>query len=169
MADFEIDHDKPTLPAFLRHRNGNGNGNGGGRGLTGSLKRFMGNIEGRVKRFGVLEYALVAAGGILVLDHLIAPKGSSYASRAWDKISPGHGHPMPLLPPPPPPPAASHPAAIAAAKGWFAGANQQAGWNRGMSPYGPWAVADPMRQYAHAAQRRFPDIYGPGGWYDWET
>lgn len=47
-----------------------------------------------------------------------------------------------------------------AAAGYFAGANLQAGWNHGAPPYGPWAVANPMVQYAHAAQHR----HG----FDWE-
>ena len=34
-----------------------------------------------------------------------------------------------------------------------------------MTPYGPWAVRDPMFQYAHAAQRH---NWGEHGWYDWE-
>jgi hypothetical protein len=115
----------------------------------GNGKGFLGGIERRIR--GLETWQLVLGGAVVVLvgDHLIAPKGMSFASKMMDKLGVGKA---PALPPPPPPPALS-PAAIAA-KGDYAGANLQAGWNRGMSPYGPWAVANPMVQYAHAAQRQ---------------
>ncbi|HYB23847.1 MAG TPA: hypothetical protein VED41_08625 [Solirubrobacteraceae bacterium] len=133
-----------------------------------------------------IRSVLVAAGGVLLLDHLIAPKGMSFVSKAFDRFG-GHKElppippPIPAAPPLPPPTTAKvgdwnvfpfypelfaeQAAAEEAAAGAFAGANLQAGWNRGMSPYGPWAVADPMAQYAHAAQRRRT---GHMGHYDWE-
>jgi hypothetical protein len=161
-------------------------------------KGFLAGLESRFEKMGTLQTVLVAAGGVLVIEHLIAPKGMSVISKTWDKIS---GAPK-ALPPPPPvvppplvpavvPPKVGYHAGFDAPEqqlpyGWpmqftgaeaeaeaaeaeaaahsahlpygfpmqFTGANLQAGWNRGMSPYGPWAVADPMAQYAHAAQRQ---------------
>lgn len=167
---------------FGRSRFGKFGGNGGraNGGVTGGVKRFFSNIERRVSKFGVLEYTALAAVGILTVDHLIAPKGASYLSKLLDKIGfgGGGGHRAALPPPPPPPiPAAPkvgwyempwYPEMLEehAAAGDYAGANLQAGWNRGMSPYGPWAAADPMAQYAHAAQRQRT---GHHGWFDWEN
>lgn len=148
----------------------------------GRVEGFLGGIERRFEEMGTLKTVLVAAGGVLVLDHLIAPKGMSLISKTWDKVSGKTHHALPPIPPPipaAPPPLPpkvghwynfpSHPELFAAqqeaAAGDFAGANMQAGWNRGMSPYGPWAVADPMAQYAHAAQSRRT---GHMGHYDWE-
>ncbi len=153
MAEYDEhdEHERP-LPAFLAHRIKNGNGKG-----------FFKSIEHRIDKLSPMELVLLAAGGVLVVEHLIAPKGMSLASKAIDKITgkaSAHVVPPLLPPPPPPPPVIPPPAAIAAAKGYFAGANQQAGWNRGMSPYGPWAVANPMYQYAHANQGH--------PWYEWE-
>jgi hypothetical protein len=146
MAEYD-EHDDRPVPAFLAHRIKNGNGKG-----------FFKSIEHRIDKLSPMALVLLAAGGVLVVEHLIAPKGMSLASKAIDKIT-GKAHA--LLPPPPPPPVIPPPAVIAqAAKGYFAGANQQAGWNRGMSPYGPWAVANPMFQYAHADQGH--------PWYEWE-
>jgi len=137
MADFD-EHDERPIPAFLAHRIKNGNGKG-----------FFKSIEHRIDKLSPMELVLLAAGGVLVVEHLIAPKGMSLASKAIDKIT-GKSHALP--PPPPPPPMIPPPAAIAAAKGYFAGANNQAGWNRGMSPYGGWALNAPAGPwpYAHA-------------------
>jgi hypothetical protein len=126
------------------------------------------NLQQRAKKLSTTQVVLLAAGGVLVIEHLIAPRGMSYASKLWGKVAGSH----PLPPPPPPvpviPPAAAKgfyfeapPEAFETA-GDYAGANLQAGWNRGMTPYGPWASGDPMRQYAHADQRRL------GSMYDWE-
>lgn len=113
MAEFEVEG-RP-LPHFLR------NGNGG--------RGFLKNIERHIRGLETWQIALLAAGGVLAVDHLIAPKGMSFATKALNKFG-ASKHP---LPPPPPIPAAL-PAAVA--KGMFAGANNMAGWNRGMSPYG---------------------------------
>lgn len=170
MADNET-----SLPALPRRRPIFWNG--------GRVEGFLGGIERRFEEMGTLKTVLVAAGGVLVLDHLIAPKGMSLISKTWDKVSgKGGHHALPPIPPPIPaalPPSAkvghwynfpTHPElfeqqAAEAAAGDFAGANMQAGWNRGMSPYGPWAVADPMGQYAHAVQSRRT---GHMSHYDWE-
>jgi hypothetical protein len=154
-------------PPFLRHINGLRNGinrNGINRGgfNVGGKKGFLHDIERRVDKLSTTQLVLLAAGGVLVVDHLIAPKGMSFVSKAWEKVSPGGAHKA--LPPPPPPPVPVIPPPIAA-KGMYAGANRQAGWNRGMSPYGGWAVANPMEQYAHAAMRQ---NWGERDWYDWE-
>jgi hypothetical protein len=147
----------------------------------GRVEGFLEGIERRFERMGTFETVLVAGAGVLVLDHLIAPKGMSFLSKTWDKVShrgPSIPPPIPALPPPAPrvghwynfpSPAlveAEHGMQAEAAAGDFAGANLQAGWNRGGMPYGPWAVADPMAQYAHAAQ--VPGTGRQHQWYDWE-
>lgn len=99
----------------------NGGGNGGG---------FFKGIERRLR--GLETWQLLLGGAVLVVgvDHLIAPKGMSWFSKAV-------GGRRALPPPPPPPPPALTPAQVAA-KGMFTGANNMAGWNRGMSNYFQW-------------------------------
>lgn len=113
MAELDFESTSRPVPFWLRRRNQ-------ASGLLGKLKH-------QVKNLSTTQFVLVAAGGVLLLDHLIAPKGMSFASKTLDKLGAG-----PRLPLPPPLP---HPAALAA-KGYFAGANNMAGWNRGQSPYG---------------------------------
>jgi hypothetical protein len=113
MAELDLNAPRP-VPFWLRRRN--------------EASGLLGNLQRRVKNLSTAQFVLVAGAGVLLLDHLIAPKGMSFASKALDKVLPGSRLP---LPPPLPPPAA-----IAAAKGYFSGANNMAGWNRGMSPYG---------------------------------
>jgi hypothetical protein len=125
MDDFGHETIRDRLHALKngRHRNGNGGGNGG----------FFKGIERRVRGLETWQLLLLGAGGVLIVDHLIAPKGMSFASKAMDKL----GGAKPALPPPPPPPPALASAAIAA-KGMYTGANNMAGWNRGMSNYMQW-------------------------------
>lgn len=130
---------------------GNGNGNG---------KGFFGKIEKSINKLSTTQLVLLAAGGVLVVDHFVAPKGKSFVSKAIDKVTGSKA-----LPPPPPAPL---PLPSAVAKGYWAGANKQAGWNRGMDPYGPWAVANPMVQYAHAAQNWQPMFRNEAAFYPWE-
>jgi len=157
MAEYDEydEHDRP-VPAFLAHRIKNGGDKG-----------FFKSIEHRIDKLSPVELVILGVGGALIVEHLIAPKGMSFASKAIDKIT-GKTHAL-LPPPPPPPPVIPPPAAIAqAAKGYFAGANQQAGWNRGMSPYGGWALnasAGPW-PYAHARQD-YPWYENMPG-YSWE-
>ena len=117
-----------------------------------------------IDRLSVVEGVLFAAGGVLFLDWLVAPKGKSLVGQVVERVLPGHlGHHE--LPPPPPPMILPP----VAAKGYYAGANLGAGFGHGYMPYGPWAHADPggPTQYAHAAQRRVADL-NVHGWYDWE-
>ncbi|HTR02659.1 MAG TPA: hypothetical protein VMN82_05635 [Thermoanaerobaculia bacterium] len=172
-----MDDIETPIPALPRRRPLLWNG--------GRVEGLFEGIERRFTEMGTLKTVLVVAGGTLVLDHLIAPKGMSLLSKTWEKVSGKEPHhalppippPIPAAPPPLPPPAPKvgsyyfpfHPELFEGsgehAAGDFTGANLQAGWNRGMDPYGPWAVADPMGQYAHAAQRRRT---GHMGHYDWE-
>jgi len=121
------------------------------------------SIEHKIDRLSPIQGVLIAAGCVLGLDWLVAPKGRSLIGQAIERVMPGRGHhelpPPPVLPPP-----------QVAAKGYYAGANLQAGFGHGYMPYGPWAHADAggPTQYAHAAQRRLGDINTAGGWYDWE-
>jgi len=114
MAELDFESASRPVPFWLRRRNQ-------ASGLLDKLKH-------QVKNLSTTQFVLVAAGGVLLLDHLIAPKGMSFASKALDKFGAG---PKLALPPPLP----LTPQALAA-KGYFAGANNMAGWNRGMSPYG---------------------------------
>jgi hypothetical protein len=149
MAEFETE--ARPLPAFLR------NGNGG--------RGFLKNIERHIRGLETWQIVALAAAGVLAVDHAIAPKGMSFATKALDKLGMSK-HP---LPPPPPIPL---PAAVA--KGMFAGANAQAGWNRGMSPYGGWARNAPAGpwHYAHAAPgsqwEEFMNAGYNNGGYPWE-
>lgn len=123
---------------------------------NGGGKWSFKGIERRVRGLETWQVIGLGALGIAVADHMIAPKGMSFVSKIYDKVL-GHGHRLPPLPPPPIPASAtaSLPPAVATAvaKGYFAGANAQAGWNRGMSPYGGWARNAPAGpwHYAHAA------------------
>jgi hypothetical protein len=147
------------MKAARAAKGGSSGGEGALDGFVSSSKGFLGDLERRVSKLSTLEFALVAVGGVLLVDHLIAPKGMSYASKALAKVG---VHPaLPALPPPPviPPPGVT---ASIAAKGEYAGANAQAGWNRGMSPYGGWALNAPAGpwHYAHANSPH-------RGGYDW--
>ena len=157
MAD---EHDFPPPSAS------NGRGNG---------KSIFKKIESRVRGLEGWQIALLTVGAVVVVDHVIAPKGMSFASKAMDKLG---GHKALPLPPPPPIPAPGvtalpAPVAAAVAKGYFAGANNQAGWNRGTSPYGGWALNAPAGPwpYAHAGPgSNWPQGAG-GAWaneYPWE-
>jgi len=152
MDDLEHETIRDRLHALKngRHHAGHAGGNGGG---------FFEGIERRVR--GLETWQLLLGGVVLVgvVDHLIAPKGMSFASKALDKL----GATKPALPPPPPPPPALTPVQVAARGDWT-GANAQAGWNRGMSPYGGWALNAPAGPwpYAHAGQH-----YSWGAEYPW--
>lgn len=122
MDDLEHESIRDRLHALRNGKNGKNGGTNGG---------FLKGIERRVRGLETWQLLLLGAGGVLVVDHLIAPKGMSFASKAMDKLGGG----KPALPPPPPPPALAAPMA---AKGTFAGANNMAGWNRGMSNYFQW-------------------------------
>lgn len=119
------------------------NGGSSGRG-------FLGDVERRIR--GLETWQLVLGGAVVVLvgDHLIAPKGMSFASKMMDKLG---GSRAPALPPPPLPPALVAPHAAMAARGDYAGANNQAGWNRGMSDYGQY-LGDVWQWHAHAGPWR---------------
>lgn len=168
MAEFEHE----GLPPLPLRRNGNGGPQPHRFGL-GRAGGFFRDIEHKLDAMSMTQGVLLAVGGVLVLDWLVAPKGKSFLGQAIEKVAPGR-----MLPPPPPPPGLP-PAAIAA-RGYYAGANLGAGFGHGYMPYGPWAHADPAgpTQYAHAAQRRAMGwIPGPGdggvgmggaNWYEWE-
>ena len=129
--------------------------------MAGLIKGTIAGTKKFLHRRSALEIALGATALVLAADHMIAPKGMSIVTKTTRKISGalgGKGVARALPPPPPhlpaviPPPGAVH-----------AGANAQAGWNRGMSPYGGWALnasAGPW-PYAHAGQH-----YGQH--YGWE-
>jgi hypothetical protein len=87
---------------------------------------LFGKLQSRVKNLSTVEFVGVAALGVVLLDHFIAPKGMSFASKIADKFS---GPKLPLLPPSP---------QALAAKGMFTGANRMAGWNRGQMDYFQW-------------------------------
>jgi hypothetical protein len=147
----------------------------------GRVRELLGGVERRFEEMGFLNSALVVGGGLLFADWVISPKGMSAAAKIWDKVSGAGGRHLPPPPAVIPPPGALpgarvgtysfpfHPemfengggedmtGAEVEHPGWgfpeqAVGANLQAGWNQGAPPYGPWAVANPMRQYAHAAQ-----------------
>lgn len=110
-------------------------------------------------RRGPVELVVGAAAVYLVADHLLAPKGMSYVSKLTAKVSGSSlGRKIAAIPPP----------------GHATGANNQAGWNRGMSPYGGWALNAPAGPwpYAHAGSQRHGDYesygnynnYGNYGW-----
>jgi hypothetical protein len=165
MAEFEHE----GLPPLPLRRNGNGNGGVPHRFGLGRAGGFFRDIEHKLDGMSMTQGVLLAVGGVLVLDWLVAPKGKSFLGQAIEKVAPGG----PKLLPPPPPPAI-------AARGYYAGANLGAGFGHGYMPYGGWAHADPggPTQYAHAAQRRAMGwAPGPGeggvgmggaGWYEWE-
>ena len=123
MDDLEHETIRDRLHALNngRHHVGGNGGNGG----------FFKGIERRVR--GLETWQLLLGGAVLVVgvDHLIAPKGMSWFSKVL-------GGAKPALPPPPPPPPALAPPAAIAAKGMYTGANNMAGWNRGMSDYFQW-------------------------------
>lgn len=123
------------LPSFIRH-----NGNGNGKGIIASTLR-------KVRGLPTWQKGALVVAAALAVDHAIAPRGMSFASKALGKV--GGRRSLPPPPPPIPPPGVT----AAVAKGMFAGANAQAGWNRGMSPYGGWARNAPGGpwHYAHAA------------------
>lgn len=124
--------------------------------MTHAYNRILRRLEG-------LSTAELVAGTVAVVlgvDWALSPKGKSLVSKGWEKVaSAAHleGHaPHHALPPPPPPPPGLHPSAVPAphvASGYYAGANDMAGWNRGTMPYGGWAHASPGGPwpYAHAA------------------
>lgn len=127
--------------------------------LAGSFGSKGKSLFGRIKRLGTVKLALLAAGGVLLADHLIAPRGMSYASKAWGKIAGGRLLPAPPIPPP-----------GVTAKGEFTGANRQAGWNRGTMPYGGWALNAPAGPwpYAHAEHGQLGWFPGSGEpWFPW--
>jgi hypothetical protein len=138
MDEFEHEHEhehERGLP--LRHH-----GFGGVRG-------FFRGVEHKLDRLSVVQGVLLAAGSVLALDWLVAPKGKSLVGQAIERFSPGGGAHAALPP--------------------HVGANLGAGFGHGYMPYGGWAHADPggPTQYAHAAQRRVADL-NVHGWYDWE-
>ena len=129
----------------------------------GRSSGLLKTVERHVRGLKTWQVALLGVGGVLAVDHLIAPKGMSFASKALDKLGMSK-HP---LPPPPPLPAP-------VAKGLFAGANAMPGWNRGMSPFGPWARNAPAGpwHYGHAAPgsqwEEFMNAGYNNGGYPWE-
>jgi hypothetical protein len=127
---------------------------------------FVNSIERRVARLGTVEKVVLGAAVVLGIEHLIAPRGMSMATKLYHKATGA----FPSLPPVIPPPGVVAPALPAAvAKGAFAGANQMAGWNRGMSNYGQWS--DYPQWHGHAGPWHSAHQYGvPGGLpdYSWE-
>jgi hypothetical protein len=148
MADLEHETIRDRLHALRNGRHHHVASHVGGNGGGGLFK----DIERRVRGLETWQLLLLGAGGVLLVDHLIAPKGMSFASKAMDKL----GGAKPALPPPPPPP----PVLAPVAKGDWTGANAQAGWNRGMSPYGGWALNAPAGPWPYAH---------PGQTYGWQS
>lgn len=130
--------------------------------MAGLIKGTISGTKKFIHRRSALEIALGATALVLAVDHfLVAPKGMSIVTKATRKISGtlgGRGVARAL--PPPHLPAVIPPPGVAPI---HAGANAQAGWNRGMSPYGGWALGAPAGPwpYAHAGQH-----YGQQ--YGWE-
>ena len=175
----EFEHAAPLHLHEAIRRNGNGNHHLRHGGLGEGIFQ---KIEHRLDRLTTMQGVLLAAGGVLALDWLLAPKGTSVVAETLGKVLPGGHHALggrPIIPPPGAVPAAARgafysfppaPGLVAsdAVSGYYAGANLQAGWNRGMDPYGPWAVANPMVQYAHAAQGSPWTHEGQLGPFAWE-
>jgi hypothetical protein len=105
------------------------------RGTSGSLTDRAGKF---FKKLGPTQTWLLIGGGLLVANHLMVPRGTSVLSRMLNAVAPSAA---PKARP-----------RFAAPVYYYAGANQQAGWNRGVSPYGPWGHASPggSSPYAHA-------------------
>jgi hypothetical protein len=127
--------------------------------LAGSFGSKGRSLFGRIKRLGTVKLVLGATALVLVADHLMAPRGMSYASKAWSKIAGGRLLPAPPIPPP-----------GVTAKGYFAGANRQAGNGWGYMPAGGWALNTPAgpNPYAHAEHGQrgwFPGSGQP--WFPW--
>jgi hypothetical protein len=99
----------------------------GGVSLTDRASKFFKNL-------GPTETWLLIGGGLLMANHLMVPRGTSVLSKMLSAIAP-----------------APKPRPVLRAPAYYAGANNQAGWNRGMSPYGPWGHAAPggPSPYAH--------------------
>ena len=122
--------------------------------MAGLIKGTIAGTKKFLHRRSALEIALGATALVLVADHFVAPKGMSIVTKTTRKISGmlgGKGMARALPPPPPHLPAVIPPPGAAAI---HAGANAQAGWNRGVSPYGGWALGAPGGPwpYAHAGQ-----------------
>ncbi len=100
-----------------------------GGSLTDRASKFF-------KKLGPTQTWLLVGGGLLVANHLMVPRGTSVLSKMLNAVAPA-----PKARP-----------RLAAPAYYYAGANQQAGWNRGMTPYGPWGHASPggSSPYAHA-------------------
>lgn len=101
-----------------------------GGSLTDRASKFFKNL-------GPTQTWMLIGGGLLVANHLMVPRGTSVLSKMLNAVAPAPAtKPRPRL----------------AMPAYYAGANSQAGWNRGMSPYGPWAHAAPggPSPYAHS-------------------
>jgi hypothetical protein len=145
-------------------------GSRGGASLTDRATKFF-------KQLGPTQSMLLIGGGLLVVNHLMVPRGTSVISQILNAIAPAPkktvrryyaGVRAPISGPPPPDPSGCGPGTmwdagkqtcvpvlpwpIQQASGDFAGANWGAGWNRGNKPFGPWAHAAPggPSPYAHA-------------------
>ena len=140
---------------------------GGSRGasLTDRATKFF-------KQLGPTQSMLLVGGGLLVVNHLMVPRGTSVLSQILNAIAPAPkktvrryyaGVRAPISGPPSPEPGGHCgldemwdptkqacvpvlPWPIQQASGAsrvLAGANWGAGWNHGNKPYGPWAHAAP--------------------------
>lgn len=124
---------------------------------------FVNSLEHKFARLGTVEKVAVAALVVLGVEHLIAPKGMSMATKMLHKVSPAR---FPALPPVIPPPGVAAPALPAAvARGAFAGANNMPGWNRGMSAYGG---MDGFYWHGHGGPWSQWGAPGGGPDYSWE-
>ncbi len=96
-----------------------------------------GSITDRASKFfkqlGPTQSVLLLGGGLLLVNHLMVPRGSSVLSQILNAIAPAPK------------------ARPRAYPSYYAGANWGAGWNHGNKPYGPWAHASPggPSPYAH--------------------
>jgi len=126
---------EPLVPLRRSHHKKDG---GAGAAL-GSLSDRIGRFW---KKLGPTETVLVVGGGLLFAQHLMVPRGTSILSKVLNAVAPT-------------PKAA--PRLARAGFDDYAGANLQAGWNRGVKPYGGWAHASPGGPwpYAHGGPERW--------------
>jgi hypothetical protein len=99
-----------------------------GGSLTARVQKFF-------KKLGPTETALLLGGGALLLQHVAVPRGTSILSRMLAAIAPAPRGRV---------------TRSYAGQDDYAGANLQAGWNRGAMPYGGWSHASPGGPWPYA-------------------